>query len=414
MKNIITTIIKPALYLSMIVCVLLWSCNKDDATFDPSQRLKPLIITEIIPDSSLVGTTVTIIGTNFSANPTENLVTFNGSNGLVTAVVTASSSNSITANVPNGAVTGKVAVTTNNEETSGTEFTVTYLPPTITSISETSAVEGSEIIITGTNFSPLARENKVKINGSDEISITESTSTSITFIIPVGTPIGTSPIIVSVQGVEVSGPDFTVLEAITLTIPINVEEDDVEESTVNGQMNLTSGDLELGELDTGFSPDDGDGLPNIGLRFVNVDIPQGVVIKAASIQFTADSSAGTDPVELTIYGEAVGNAEPYTNTPGNLSARTQTTASKIWTITEEWSTTSGEDKTSAQRTVDLSSIVQEIINRPDWVSGNSINFFIIATGASATPSGTSVGREAEGFSDSNPSDTPELSVTYLK
>jgi hypothetical protein len=179
-------------------------------------------------------------------------------------------------------------------------------------------------------------------------------------------------------------------------------------------MNLTSGDLELGELDTGFSPDDGDGLPTIGLRFINVDIPQGATVIASNIQFTADSSNGTEPVELTIYGEAVGNALPYTDTAFDLSTRTQTAASVVWTITEEWSTSSGEDKTDAQRTVDLSSIVQEIIDSPDWTPGNSINFFMVATGASATPSGTSVGREAEGFSDSNPNDTPEFTVTFIQ
>ncbi len=409
MKNIIMTITKSTMCIGLVACVLLWSCDdNDDASFDPSIRVNPLTITNIEPSSALVGSTITIRGTNFSTTPKDNVVAFTGLNGVVNGVVTVSSSNSITATVPSGAITGVVTVTTNREETSGADFTVTYPAPTITSVSETSAVEGAVIVVMGTNFSPLASENKVKINGSENISVSTATTTSITFTIPSGTPLGTAPIVVSVQGVEVIGPDFTLLEAVTVTVPINESSDDVEEALIGdevGEMSLGSGDLEIGEIDGAGTPDFG--LPNIGLRFNEIVIPNGAVISSASIQFTADND-GSDPVEMTIFGENIGNAPTYTDTNGNLSARTLTMANAVWNI-PEWVTEG--DKSEAQKTVDISSIIQEIVNRSDWTSGNSLNIIMKPSGASLNVTSTSAGREAETFDGDA---APELIITFLK
>jgi uncharacterized delta-60 repeat protein/gliding motility-associated-like protein len=60
----------------------------------------------LAPSAGLIGSTVTITGTNFSTTPTNNLVTFNG----IPAVITASTSTTLTMNVPYGATTGPVGV----------------------------------------------------------------------------------------------------------------------------------------------------------------------------------------------------------------------------------------------------------------------------------------------------------------
>jgi FG-GAP-like repeat/FG-GAP repeat/IPT/TIG domain len=67
----------------------------------------PPTITSFAPVADMVGASVTITGTYFSATPANNLVKFNGA----TAVVTASTITSITATVPVGATTGKITVT---------------------------------------------------------------------------------------------------------------------------------------------------------------------------------------------------------------------------------------------------------------------------------------------------------------
>ncbi|MEQ8425258.1 MAG: BspA family leucine-rich repeat surface protein, partial [Cyclobacteriaceae bacterium] len=79
-------------------------------------------ITSFTPASGPIGTTVTILGTNFSTIPADNVVQFNGTS----AVVTSSSTTSIIATVPAGATTGKITVTVaGNTATSATDFSVT-------------------------------------------------------------------------------------------------------------------------------------------------------------------------------------------------------------------------------------------------------------------------------------------------
>jgi hypothetical protein len=86
-------------------------------------------ITSFTPVSGVVGTTVTITGTNFNTTPVNNTVRFNGT----TATVTASSATSITTTVPSGATTGKVSVQVGaSTATSATNFTVTVPSATIT------------------------------------------------------------------------------------------------------------------------------------------------------------------------------------------------------------------------------------------------------------------------------------------
>lgn len=79
-------------------------------------------LTGFTPTSGVVGTTVTITGTNF-ASPT---VSFNGT----AATVTAATSTSITTTVPSGATTGTISVVSNGVTlNSASPFTVTTAPP---------------------------------------------------------------------------------------------------------------------------------------------------------------------------------------------------------------------------------------------------------------------------------------------
>ncbi|HYG18784.1 MAG TPA: SBBP repeat-containing protein, partial [Ohtaekwangia sp.] len=99
-------------------------------------------ITSFSPTSGPVGTSVTITGTNFSATPANNVVTFFNNK---TATVTASTSTSITTTVPVGAVTGKISVTVGcNTAVSATDFTVGAASlPTITSFTPASGPLGT-------------------------------------------------------------------------------------------------------------------------------------------------------------------------------------------------------------------------------------------------------------------------------
>lgn len=78
-------------------------------------------VTSFFPTSGVVGTTVTITGTNFSTTVSDNVVTFNN----IPATVTAATAEIITVLVPATATTGAVKITIGSEEiTSTSVFTV--------------------------------------------------------------------------------------------------------------------------------------------------------------------------------------------------------------------------------------------------------------------------------------------------
>ena len=290
---------------------------------------------------------------------------------------------------------------TNNDDADRIHVSV-QKQPAITAIEPSMGKVGDEITITGANFDPQIVDNKVKFNGVEAV-ITTANETTLTAIIPEGA--STGPVTVEVINFSTTSPNFTIITE--LVIPLTSENDDVEEVTVDfgepvGTMDLSSSDLELGEKSSG------QGLMNIGLRFNNVAIPQGATVTEVSIQFNADN-IGADPVELTIYGENTGNAAAYTETLGDLSSRALTTASKVWAV-PEW--VNRGDRGEAQKTIDLSNIVQEIVDRADWATGNSINIIMKPTGVSLLATSSSGGREAENFSSSNPDDGAELKIVF--
>lgn len=110
----------------------------------------------------------------------------------------------------------------------------------------------------------------------------------------------------------------------------------------------------------------------IGLRFPAVSIPAGASILSASIDFRARSTE-SDPTQLTIFAENTGDALPYpaaSPTLDELSARARTAAQVVWDV-PPWSL---GDRGPAQTTPDLTPLVQEVLGRGDWQSGNAMAF----------------------------------------
>ena len=177
----------------------------------------------------------------------------------------------------------------------------------------------------------------------------------------------------------------------TFEVRIASGADDVEERAP-GSVNFTSSDLELA--------DDNPSQPGqtIGLRFTAIAIPQGAVITNAYIQFQVDE-VSTGAATLQIHGEDTDNAAAFADIAFNVSSRQPTTATVAWSPSD-WTTVgqAGAD----QQTADISSIIQEILNRPGWTANNSIAFVI-------TGSGT---RTAEAF-NGVASAAPLLHVEYL-
>lgn len=154
-----------------------------------------------------------------------------------------------------------------------------------------------------------------------------------------------------------------------LTLSLGASADDAEESAA-GSVSLTSTDLELVN-----DPGTGAGDQTVGLRFTDVPVPPGAIIREAYIQFTADESQ-SGPTRLDISAEAADDATPFTTAARNLSSRPRTTLRVAWQP-PAW--TAGQSNL-AQRTPNLAGLVQEVVSRPGWASGNALVFLITGTG----------------------------------
>jgi hypothetical protein len=158
----------------------------------------------------------------------------------------------------------------------------------------------------------------------------------------------------------------TALPAGTIIRRIAVGTDDAEEGA-SGNVARGGNDLELVYSSSNQT---------VGLRFTSLAIPQGATIVSAAIQFRADETQ-SEATSLLIQGQAAANPATFVNTSLNVSSRPRTAASVAW-APAPWGLV-GEVGPN-QRTTDISSIIQEIVNRPDWVSGNSIVIIITGTG----------------------------------
>jgi hypothetical protein len=156
---------------------------------------------------------------------------------------------------------------------------------------------------------------------------------------------------------------------------------DAEQSVNSGNTSVSSSDLEL--------TTDGNTQQIVGIRVANVPVPAGATITSAYLQFTTDEvSSGAS--SLTLRAEAADNAAVYTNTVNSVGGRATTSASVAWSP-PGWPTV-GQAGT-AQRTPDLTTLVQAVVGRAGWVPGNAVAFQVSGTGvrkARAFESGAAV------------------------
>lgn len=144
------------------------------------------------------------------------------------------------------------------------------------------------------------------------------------------------------------------------------------------------------DLDAGWegAPEDQNVL-SAGLRFRNIYIPQGAKIDSAFlILFSHEGKSADDVARITIAGEAADNAQTFTE-DALITARPRTTATLLWEVAEEW------ELWESYRTPDLKNIVQEIVNRGGWASGNALALFLL--GENQGVSDVENAREFESF-----------------
>ncbi|MBV5279029.1 MAG: hypothetical protein J0647_08375, partial [Campylobacteraceae bacterium] len=111
------------------------------------------------------------------------------------------------------------------------------------------------------------------------------------------------------------------------------------------------------------------GAGYIGLRFQNISISRGSMITNAYITFTSNSKQEKIPSNAVIYAENNSSPSAYNNIL-LIKNRSKTTTSISWSTIPIWA------KDQNYNSPNLSSLVQSIIDRDDWISGNNMAFII--------------------------------------
>jgi hypothetical protein len=157
--------------------------------------------------------------------------------------------------------------------------------------------------------------------------------------------------------------------AETVELRVAAGSDDAEQSLKSSANTyLTSDDLEIAV--------DGNTPQLIGVRFADLRLPPGATITKAYVQFRVDGVT-TGDASLTVRAEAADDTPTYQAVAGDVSSRETTSQSVGW-VPDPWSTVGEEGP--AQRTPDLAVLVQAVVDRAGWASGNALAFQIEGTG----------------------------------
>jgi len=108
-----------------------------------------------------------------------------------------------------------------------------------------------------------------------------------------------------------------------------------------------------------------------GVRFTSVSIPQGSTIDSADVKLYTYSTS-YDDMNSVIYGNDVDNAEDFLDNAHIISTadRPRTSANASWV---EYSIGAGVWATKS-----VTNVIQEIVNRGSWSSGNALVLLFIA------------------------------------
>lgn len=144
---------------------------------------------------------------------------------------------------------------------------------------------------------------------------------------------------------------------------------------------------------------------NTYVRFPNVTIPKGSTISSAKIQFRCSYASSGTTANMNIYVNDVDNAStPADNAAYNALAVTSAVA---WNSIPAWGYwDSGAD----QLTSDFASIVEAVVGRSGWSSGNALMVLIKNNGSSADAYRVAASYDASG----TPDPKPALSITYTE
>ncbi len=108
-----------------------------------------------------------------------------------------------------------------------------------------------------------------------------------------------------------------------------------------------------------------------GMRFLNITIPPDSVIDSAKLTLRCSAAAAGVVVNTRISAENIDDAPTFADDAAAFDTRwANRTANRVdWDAIAEWVLNSDYDSP------DIKDVIQEIVDRPGWVSGNDIVIF---------------------------------------
>ena len=170
------------------------------------------------------------------------------------------------------------------------------------------------------------------------------------------------------------------LDTVNYTITANSDDCFIEDDAT---MYLDYGSIYMGN--------DGSASQDLGLRFQSVAIPNGSTITSAIVTFTAYGNNSGTTCNITIKGEDVDDAATF-STIANFTGRVRTATSVTWSGLGSWS------DNSTYPSADVATIVQDVVGRLGWSSGNDFVLFFednSSTGGAVRIAGCKDGGESE-------------------
>lgn len=362
-------------------------------------------ITSISPTSATAGSsgfTLTVNGAGFGS---DSIVNFNGTN-LTTSFV---NSSQVTAAVPASliATPGAVSVTLTSEGATSNSATFTINPPpTITTISPTSATAGGTPFTLTVNGSGFGADSTVNFNGN---SLTPSSinANQIQVTVPASliTTAGTVSVAVISGGVTSNSANFTIsAPAITSINPATVTAGGATFLlTINGS-NFVSGSVvqwtessATTTLSTNF----------LSSGELTASVPSNLIAASGSAQITVktDSSTSNAQTLTVVAGPALSGLNPNTITAGSASfTLTATGTGFVSGATVNWNGTaltttfhSASELTAAVPASSVASVGNAQVNvTSGGVTSNSLTFAVVAapTISSVSPNTITAGSAA--------------------
>lgn len=207
--------------ISFIFLLILTSCK--DNTGGHEEPEPELEISGIQPDEGPAGTTVTISGSGFSPEVSENSVTFSGTK----ASIEDAAESEVKAVVPGEAESGPIEIKVGEKTATGPAFTIKDESPVIESIEPDSGVAGTEVVITGLNFSTDPSEVLVRFDGT-EAEVSSASVKELITKVPEGASDGSVELEIGEE--SATGPDFNIITCGALEVQVETSGDDKDEN----------------------------------------------------------------------------------------------------------------------------------------------------------------------------------------